>query len=204
MTEYPQSARVNASLYGWGWTAMQEHQCATAVLPWEQLLQRDAAFPQALSMHYQLGICYLQLEQPAKAREHLQQVVDTGASTPYFQDALGRLAAAAFPSESMLRLSVCIPGRSPWPARTTCPVCTIYWERRMQRWEKTTWRSSIGSRYTAGRRRPLCMPRHCIVLAATMCSSEPGKSPAPIASALGRLSGIPRAFYGCRATRASL
>jgi tetratricopeptide (TPR) repeat protein len=96
VTEYPQSARVNASLYGWGWTAMQEHQCATAVSPWEQLLQRDAAFPQALNMHYQLGICYLQLEQPAKAREHLQQVVDTGASTPYFQDALGRLAAAAF------------------------------------------------------------------------------------------------------------
>jgi TolA-binding protein len=96
VTEYPQSARVHASLYGWGWTALQEHQCATAVSPWEQLLQRDAAFPQALSMHYQLGVCYVQLEQPAKAREHLQQVVDSGESPPYFQDALSRLAAVAF------------------------------------------------------------------------------------------------------------
>ena len=82
VTEYPQSARVHASLYGWGWTALQEHQCATAVSPWEQLLQRDAAFPQALSMHYQLGVCYVQLEQPVKAREHLQQVVDSGESPP--------------------------------------------------------------------------------------------------------------------------
>jgi tetratricopeptide (TPR) repeat protein len=96
VTEYPQSARVTASLYGWGWTAIQQHQCATAIPPWERLLQQDPAFSQALTIHYQLGVCYIQLEQPAKAREHLQQVVDMGEATPYFHDALGRLATIAF------------------------------------------------------------------------------------------------------------
>ena len=96
VTEYPQSTRVTDSLYGWGWTAIQQHQCATAVPPWERLLQQDPAFPQALTIHYQLGVCYIQLEQPAKTREHLQRVVDTGEATPYFHDALGRLATIAF------------------------------------------------------------------------------------------------------------
>jgi tetratricopeptide (TPR) repeat protein len=96
VTEYPHSARLSASLYGWGWTAIQQHQCATAVPPWERLLQQDPAFPQALTIHYQLGVCSIHLEQPARAREHLQQVIEAGEATPYFYDALGRLAAIAF------------------------------------------------------------------------------------------------------------
>jgi tetratricopeptide (TPR) repeat protein len=100
VTEYPQSARVTASLYGLGWAAMQQHQCAITVSPWEQLLQHDPAFPQALAIQYQLGVCYVQMQQPAKARSHLQQVVERGESTPYFQDALGRLAALASAQEA--------------------------------------------------------------------------------------------------------
>jgi tetratricopeptide (TPR) repeat protein len=96
VTEYPHSVRVNASLYGWGWTAIQQQQCAAVAPPWERLLQQDPTFPQALTLHYQLGLCYVRLEQPAKAREHFQRVVDAGETATSFQDALDRLATIAF------------------------------------------------------------------------------------------------------------
>lgn len=98
--EYPQSVRVNASLYGWGWTALQQQRCADAVQPWETLLQRDATFPQTFEVHYRLGLCYLQLEQPAVGRQHLQRVVEAGPKVAYYRDALLKLASLAFQEQA--------------------------------------------------------------------------------------------------------
>jgi tetratricopeptide (TPR) repeat protein len=96
LTTYPQSTRVAESLYGLGWAAVRQRQCAAAVQPWEQLLQRQPAFPQALEVRYELGVCYLQLQHDATARAHLQQVLATEAAATYHQDALLKLAALAY------------------------------------------------------------------------------------------------------------
>jgi tetratricopeptide (TPR) repeat protein len=96
VTAHPQSTRVNASLYGWGWTEVQQGQCAAAVHPWETLLQHDPPVPQAPDVHYQLGLCYLQLKQPAAAQRHLQQVINTSTDSAQHYDALLKLATLAF------------------------------------------------------------------------------------------------------------
>jgi tetratricopeptide (TPR) repeat protein len=96
VTEYPQSARINASLYGWGWAEIQQHHYAAALHPLQTLLQNTPHFPQALEVHYQLGECYIQLEQSALARQHLVQVVEASPPTAHRQDALLQLAALAF------------------------------------------------------------------------------------------------------------
>jgi tetratricopeptide (TPR) repeat protein len=96
VTNHAQSPRVNASLYGWGWAAAQQHQCAAAVQPWELLLQRDPQWPQALEVHYQLGVCYLHLTQYVAAQRHLQQVVEAGDTATHYHDALLQVATVAF------------------------------------------------------------------------------------------------------------
>jgi TolA-binding protein len=95
LTTYPQSPRMAESLYGSGWAAVRQHQCAVAVQPWEQLLQRQPTFPQASEVHYELGVCYLQLQRDATARVHLQQVLAAAAAAAYHQDTLLKLAALA-------------------------------------------------------------------------------------------------------------
>ena len=100
VAEYPQSARVHASLYGWGWAALQQQRCAEAVQPWETLLKRDAAFPQVLEVHYRLGLCYLQLEQVALGRQHLQHVVEAGQEVAYSRDARLKLASLALQEQA--------------------------------------------------------------------------------------------------------
>ncbi|HEY7493102.1 MAG TPA: tetratricopeptide repeat protein, partial [Candidatus Tectomicrobia bacterium] len=96
VTVHPQSTRVNASLYGWGWAEVQQGQCAAAVHPWETLLQHDPPAPQAPDVHYQLGLCYLQLKQPAAAQHHLQQGITLGIDPAQRYDALLKLATLAF------------------------------------------------------------------------------------------------------------
>jgi TolA-binding protein len=99
VSEYPQSTRVNASLYGWGWSEVKQHQCAAAVQPWETLLQRAPQLPQALEVHYQLGVCYIELGQSVSARQHLQEMVEAKQNTVQRQDALLKLASLAFQEE---------------------------------------------------------------------------------------------------------
>lgn len=96
VTAHPKSVRVDASLYGWGWAEVQQSQCAATVHPWEMLLQRDPPSSQALDVHYQLGLCYLQLQQNAAAQRHLQQVIAVGTGTAQHADALLKLATLAF------------------------------------------------------------------------------------------------------------
>jgi tetratricopeptide (TPR) repeat protein len=96
LTAYPQSTRVAESLYGLGWAAVQQQQCAAAIQPWENLLQQVPAFPQALEVHYELGVCYLQLDRYPAARAHLQHVVAADATAAYHSDAVVKLAALAF------------------------------------------------------------------------------------------------------------
>jgi TolA-binding protein len=99
ISEYPQSTRVNASLYGWGWSGVKQRHCATAVQPWETLLQRAPQFPQALEVHYHLGVCYTELGQSVSARQHLQKMVEAQPHTAQRQDALLKLASLAFQEE---------------------------------------------------------------------------------------------------------
>ncbi|MGQ4807119.1 Cell division coordinator CpoB [Candidatus Entotheonellaceae bacterium PAL068K] len=99
-TDHSQSPRAHAGLYGRGWAEVQQGHCATAVHPWEALLQQAPQFPRALEVHYQLGVCYISLAQRATARRHLQQVVETEQSTAQYQDALHRLATLALQEEA--------------------------------------------------------------------------------------------------------
>lgn len=96
LTAYPQSVRVPESLYGLGWTAVQQQQCEAAVQSWETLLQRAPAFQQAVEVHYQLGLCYIQLNRDAMARMHLQVVTTADATASQQQDAVFKLASLAF------------------------------------------------------------------------------------------------------------
>lgn len=96
LTEHPQSTRVVESLYGSGWTAVQQQRCEAAVLPWETLLQREPTFARVSEVRYQLGLCYIRLEQYLAARVHLQRLLAAETDTPQSQDAVRKLAALAF------------------------------------------------------------------------------------------------------------
>lgn len=90
---YPQSPRVLSSLYGQGWTAIQRHDCVAAMPPWDELLRREPQWPQALELHYHLGVCSAQMDQPPAAQAHFRQVVAAGPETVYYRDSLLQLAA---------------------------------------------------------------------------------------------------------------
>ncbi|MEE8302726.1 MAG: tetratricopeptide repeat protein [Candidatus Tectomicrobia bacterium] len=92
----PQSTRAEASLYGWGWAEVQQRHCDAALQPWETLLKKAPQFPQAIEVHYHLGVCYVQLDLTELARSHLLQVMGSQLNPAQRHDATLKLAALAF------------------------------------------------------------------------------------------------------------
>ncbi|MCZ6876282.1 MAG: tetratricopeptide repeat protein [bacterium] len=93
---HPHSARIEASLYGWGWAEIQQNHCASAHQPWETLLQQAPRFPRSIEIHYQLGACYGQLGLHKLARKHLLEVVGSPSKSVQHHDATLKLASLAF------------------------------------------------------------------------------------------------------------
>ena len=96
---FPQSQYVSASLYGLGWSALRQDQCQTAVTPWEQFvaLPSDSVTPgQMHEVYYHLGICYIELQDHARARQHLRQVTLAGEDTMEKREAVTKVAALAY------------------------------------------------------------------------------------------------------------
>lgn len=93
---HPQSVRVAASLYGWGWAEVRQQDCAAARQPWETLLLQIPGFAQASEVYYQLGVCYVELTLHDLARQHLQVVVEAPSNPAQRHDAILKLARLAF------------------------------------------------------------------------------------------------------------
>jgi tetratricopeptide (TPR) repeat protein len=96
---FPQSQHLSASLYGLGWSALRQNQCQAAVTPWEQFvaLPLESVTPgQVREVHYHLGICYLELEDPPRARQHLRQVTMSGEDSMEQREAVVKVAALAY------------------------------------------------------------------------------------------------------------
>ncbi len=96
---FPQSQRLSASLYGLGWSALRQKQCQAALAPWERfvaLSRDDETSEQVREVHYHLGICYIELEDLARAREHLRQVAVTGEDAMEQREAVSKVAALAY------------------------------------------------------------------------------------------------------------
>lgn len=96
---FPKSQRLPASLYGLGWSAMRQQQCSAATAPWERLVQlppERTAPGQVRELHYHLGICYLELGDPSRARQHFRPVAETGEDTMEQREAIIKLAALAY------------------------------------------------------------------------------------------------------------
>lgn len=96
VTLHPHSSRIEASLYGWGWAEVRQNRCASARQPWEALLQQAPRFSHAVEIHYQLGMCYVQLGLPQLARQHLLAVVASASKSSQRHDATLKLASLAF------------------------------------------------------------------------------------------------------------
>lgn len=96
---FPQSQLLPASLYGLGWSALRQDQCQAAVKPWEQFvaLPLEGITPtQVREVHYHLGICYIELEQHLRARQHLRRVAMSGEETMEQREAAIQVAALAY------------------------------------------------------------------------------------------------------------
>ncbi len=96
---FPHSQRLPASLYGLGWSALRQDQCPTAVTPWEQFvaLSPDAVTPsQVREVHYHLGICYIELEDHLRARQHLRQVTMAIEDSMEQREAVVKVAGLAY------------------------------------------------------------------------------------------------------------
>lgn len=96
ITLHPHSPRVGASFYGWGWAEVRQQHCAAARQPWETLLRQMPGFSRAAEIHYQLGVCYIELELPDLARRHLQAAIAAPANPAQRHDAILKLASLAF------------------------------------------------------------------------------------------------------------
>ncbi len=96
---FPQSQRLSASLYGLGWSALRQGQCQAALTPWERFVALppdDVAAGRVREVHYHLGICYIELEDPARARQHLHRVAVTGEDAMEQREAVIKVAALAY------------------------------------------------------------------------------------------------------------
>jgi tetratricopeptide (TPR) repeat protein len=96
---FPQSQRLSASLYGLGWSALRQGQCPSAVTPWEQFvaLPREGMSPaQVREVQYHLGICYLELADRPRARQHLRQVAMSDEDSMEQREAVVQAAALAY------------------------------------------------------------------------------------------------------------
>jgi len=96
---FPKSQRLAASLYGLGWSALRQDQCRAAVTPWEQFvaLPSEGVAPgQVREVHYHLGICYIELADHLRARQHLRQVTMSGEETMEQREAIVKVAALAY------------------------------------------------------------------------------------------------------------
>ncbi len=96
---FPQSQRLPASLYGLGWSALRRDQCQTAVAFWEQFVALPSASVtpgQVREVHYHLGICYIELEDDLRARQHLRQVTAVGEDTMEQREAVIKVATLAY------------------------------------------------------------------------------------------------------------
>lgn len=96
VTMHPHSPRMGAGFYGWGWAEVRQQHCAAARQPWETLLQRMPSFSRASEIHYQLGLCYIELKLPGLARQHLQAAIEAPSNPTRQHDAILKLAALAF------------------------------------------------------------------------------------------------------------
>jgi tetratricopeptide (TPR) repeat protein len=99
IADFPQSQRRSVSLYGLGWSALRQDQCQAAVTPWEQFVAlplEDVPPGQVREVHYHLGLCYIELDDRPRARQHLRQVTMSGEDTMEQREAVVKVAALAY------------------------------------------------------------------------------------------------------------